>query len=72
MPAPHSLALNGASQYLTAPAAVYFTNGGFTIEAWVYAIQVNFNAHLMDFGNGARGELRPAVLPLLVLLLVLL
>ena len=54
---PLSLQLNGVAQYAAAPAAVYFTSGGFTVEGWVYQTYVNSWARLMDFGNGPDSKL---------------
>jgi len=54
---PLSLQLNGVAQYAAAPAAVYFTSSGFTVEGWVYQTYVNSWARLMDFGNGPSSKL---------------
>jgi hypothetical protein len=43
----------GNANYAQARSAVYFTGSSFTIQSWVYPIQVlNWN-RIIDFGNGA-------------------
>jgi hypothetical protein len=46
----------GNANYAQARSAVYFTGSSFTIQSWVYPIQVlNWN-RIIDFGNGASSN----------------
>lgn len=43
----------GNANYVQAKSGVYFTGGSFTIQSWVYPMQLyNWN-RIIDFGNGA-------------------
>ena len=48
----NALDFDGADDYISLPAAVYF-NGDFTIECWVYPRSFGNWARIIDFGNGA-------------------
>lgn len=47
---------NANKNYVQIPPGVWFDGGDFTIEAWVYVIQVTDYARLIDFGNGAPSD----------------
>lgn len=49
----NSLNLDGTSDYMSLPAAVYFNDNTFTIEAWVYVRSHANYARILDFGNGS-------------------
>ena len=44
-----ALNLNGG--YTKVPPGVYFDTGEFTITAWIYPLQLDYGAILIDFGN---------------------
>jgi Concanavalin A-like lectin/glucanases superfamily len=48
----NALSLDGVNQYVDVPAGGWFTNGDFTIEAWVYERSYNSWCRVIDFGNG--------------------
>ncbi|MFN0215888.1 MAG: thrombospondin type 3 repeat-containing protein, partial [Saprospiraceae bacterium] len=49
---PNVLNLDGNTNFITLPPAVYF-NSDFTIEAWIYPRNKGDFARIIDFGNGA-------------------
>ena len=49
----NSLNLDGTSDHLTLPSAVYFNDNTFTVEGWVYVRSHASYARLLDFGNGS-------------------
>lgn len=43
----------GNANYVQAKSGVYFNGGSFTIQSWVYPVQLNNWNRIIDFGNGA-------------------
>ncbi len=56
-----ALSLNGVSQYVSIPSAVWFTSAGYTVEAWIFPVYTTTSmpeyVRLFAFGNGPTNTL---------------
>ena len=51
----YALNFDGVNDQVTVPGGVWF-NGDFTVEAWVYPRNFNYQERILDFGNGPSAD----------------